>query len=133
MRIARPRIRAALAALAVSASTLFAPAMAAGAAPAERIPFKQDEDDFAGTMWRAIFGTAAIALVAVGVVYYVRRKGLVAPMPQSNGSKPVRVLQSVRTGPRTSLIVVQFGGQRLLLGQGEQGMSVLASEPMEAP
>ena len=129
----RSSIRAALAVAAVAAACGFAPAVSAAntvTSGPERIPFKQDEDDFGATMWRAVLGTAVIALGAIGAVFYLRRRGF-APTTTPSAASPVRILQSLRAGPRTNLLVVQFGAQRLLLGQGEHGLRVLAAEPVE--
>lgn len=43
------------------------------------------------------------------------------------GTRQARVVESVALGLGTRLLVVEFGGQRLLLGQGRQGITRLAA------
>lgn len=42
------------------------------------------------------------------------------------GTRHARVVESVTLGMGTRLLVVEFGGQRLLLGQGRHGLTRLA-------
>jgi hypothetical protein len=131
----RERARMLLAAMTLMLLPAFALGAQSAAGPAtassaERIPFKQDEDELGATIWRAALATAGIALIAVVAVYAMRRHGL-APIAGTNDAKAVRLVQTLRTGPKTTLLVVRFGAQRVLLGQSERGLQVLASEPAE--
>jgi hypothetical protein len=130
----RPRLGMALTVAALGLLPAFGPhaAPSSSAPGAERIPFKQDDDDFGATMWRVVLVTAGMALLAVAAVYLMRRQGLM-PGTKAGDVDAMRVLQTLRTGPRTSLLVVRFGAQRMLLGQSDQGVRVLASEPAEKP
>ena len=112
-------------ALAFALSLAFA--SAALAAP-ERIPFKQDEGEFGALMWRSILVTAGLIVVALGAIYVMRRYNFLppaSPKPVEGGS--TRVLQTLRLGPRASLHVVEFEGRRILVGQSEKGVGLIAS------
>jgi flagellar protein FliO/FliZ len=94
----------------------------------ERIPFKQDEGEFGALMWRSILVTAGLIVVALGAVYVMRRYNF---MPHATPRAPAvggaSVVQTLRLGPRASLHVVQFEGRRVLIGQTDRGLRLLAS------
>ena len=101
--------------------------------PPERIPFKQDEGEFGALMWRSILVTAGLIVVALGAVYVMRRYNF---MPQGVARTPAegsaRVVQTLRLGPRATLHVVQFEGRRVLIGQTDRGLRLLASATAES-
>jgi flagellar biogenesis protein FliO len=105
-----------------------APGAVAGA-PAT-IPFKR-EPASAGAVGASALGVLLVLLAAVGAVLYLRKR-LNLGVPGAGGQRLVRVLESERMGPRALLSVVEFGGQRYLLAQGEHGISCVASVPAPA-
>lgn len=100
-----------------------APAVSAAPAP---IPFKPESAASVGTLGGSGLGVLLVALVAIGAVLYLRKR-LNLPLPGAGGQRLVRVLQSERMGPRALLSVVEFDGRRLLLAQGEHGITCVAS------
>jgi flagellar biogenesis protein FliO len=117
------------AALAVALAGLAAPAaaQAPAEAPRERIPFKQDDGEFGALMLRVVIAFSALALLGGGVIYILKRRGYVT-LPGAEGPRPLRLVQSMRLGPRTGLLVVEFGENRVLLSQGESGATLISSE-----
>lgn len=95
------------------------------------IPFKHEAAGGAGAVGASALGVLLVLLAAVGAVLYLRKR-LNLPMPGTGGRRLVRVLESERMGPRALLSVVEFGGQRYLLAQGEHGISCVASVPAPA-
>lgn len=53
--------------------------------------------------------------------------GLAARLPARHAS----VVQAIPLGPGARLIVVEFGGRRLLVGQSRAGLAALAEAPAE--
>ena len=102
---------------------------AAQATSAPAIPFKRDSDVPLGSAVGGGVGVLLIALAAIVVVQVLRRK-LKLPVP---GAAPrhMRVLETQRLGPRAALSVVEFGGRRYLLAQGEHGVSCVDSVAAE--
>ncbi|MBL8956250.1 MAG: flagellar biosynthetic protein FliO [Myxococcaceae bacterium] len=67
-----------------------------------------------------------LALAAVGavVIMAARRR---QQKPEAGFAE---IAQNLTVGPKRSLLVVNFAGQRLLVGATEGGFSVLSSQPM---
>lgn len=103
---------------------------ATAAAPA--IPFKQESTAGGAGVGSSALGVLLVAAVAIGAVLFLRKR-LNLPMPGAPGVRLVRVLQSERLGPRALLSVVEFDGQRLLLAQGEHGISCVATSAIAPP
>jgi len=125
--------RAAAVALLACASAGVHGAEPLAASPPQAIAFKQDDGELGPLLLRSLLAMAAIVGVGFGVLYVMRRRGIVpAARP---ASRSLRVVESVRLGPRASLFVVQFGESRLLVGQGEHGVSLIARDaaPVEPP
>lgn len=110
-----------------------AQASAAQANTVQAIPFKRDSDVPVGSAVGGGAGVLLIALVAIVAVQVLRKK---LKLP-AVGAAPrhLRVLETQRLGPRATLAVVEFGGRRYLLAQGEHGVSCVdsmaAGEPAE--
>ena len=98
----------------------------------ERIPFRHDEGELGAMMWRSILVMAVLVVLALGVIYVMRRRGIGPAALRVPSAGGMRVVQSVRLGAHATLVVVEFEGQRLLIGQGERGVNVLASAPLAA-
>ena len=54
-----------------------------------------------------------------------RAAGLHAP------ARHAQVVQALPLGPGTRLLVVEFGGRRLLIGQSRSGLAALAEAPAQ--
>lgn len=74
-------------------------------------------------------GVLLIALAAIVVVQVLRKKLKLT----GTGTEPrhLRLLETQRLGPRASLAVVEFGGRRYLLAQGEHGVNCVDSVAVE--
>jgi hypothetical protein len=119
------RLRLCAAAILLAAMPAFAAPQPARADPAA-IPFRQDSDELGPLVWRSFLVMAGLAVCAGAVLWILRRHGI-APRTAAAGSG-VRILDTLRVGPRASLLVVQFGTRRILVGHSECGMRVLALE-----
>jgi flagellar biogenesis protein FliO len=105
-------------------------AASADPAAAARIPFKREAlADGAATPGATLL-TLLLAALAIGVLYWLRKR--VALQVPGRGERLLRVLESQRLGPRSTLSVVEFAGQRYLLAQSEQGVQCVASVPVAA-
>jgi flagellar biogenesis protein FliO len=92
------------------------------AASAQTIPFKSAE---VGTPW----STAGLALLfvsalAIAAVLLIRRRLAFAPAAET--ARLLRVLETQRLGPRSTLTVIEFKGGHYLLAQTEHGVRCLA-------
>lgn len=101
----------------------------AAAASATAIPFKHDSGAAAGIGGSAL-GIVLVSLLAIAAVL-VMRKRLRLDGPIGVEGKLLRVVESQRLGPRALLTVVEFDGTRYLLAQSEQGISCVASSPVQ--
>jgi len=124
---------AAVALLACASAGVHGAEQPPAASPPQAIAFKQDDGELGPLLLRSLLAMAAIVGVGFGVLYVMRRRGIV-PAARPAG-RSLRVVESVRLGPRASLFVVQFGESRLLVGQGEHGVSLIARDaaPVEPP
>lgn len=112
----------------VLAACLAAVSLLAGAAArAAPIPFKT-ETDGGGALPGGALGVLLLSLLAIGGVYWVRKRLNLQDGGAAAGSH-LKVLETRRMGPRTLLSVVEFGGTQYLLAQTEQGVSCLATAP----
>ncbi|KQV58001.1 MULTISPECIES: flagellar biosynthetic protein FliO [unclassified Duganella] len=93
------------------------------------IPFKRESDVPVGSAVGGGVGVLLIALAAIVVVQVLRKKLKLAP--PGAGARHLRVLETQRLGPRSTLAVVEFAGRRYLLAQGEHGVSCVDSVPAE--
>ncbi len=125
------RLRLCAAAVLVAATPAFAAAPAA-ADPAA-IPFKRDSDEMGSLLLRSFLVMGGLVVCAGAVLWILRRHGI-APRVAGTGSD-VRIVDTLRVGPRACLVVVQFGARRILVGHSEGGMRVLARDaaPGEVP
>jgi len=92
------------------------------------IPFKRESDVPLGSAVGGGVGVLLIALAAIVVVQVLRKK--LKLVPPGAAARHVRVLETQRLGPRSTLAVVEFAGRRYLLAQGEHGVSCVDSVPV---
>ena len=115
--------------LTLQAAVASEPASAPPQTP-QAIPFKQDKTPTEDGLPRMALGLVVCgALFAVAIVLLRKRYGLAA---NSAGAKRnLRIVESQRVTPKSSLHVVEFRGTYYLLGQSEAGLRRLASSPVE--
>ena len=102
---------------------------AQAAAPANQIPYKRDHLSTDSDLPRVALGLTVCLLVLSGAVYFLRRRlGINLDVGRN---KKLRVVESHRLNPRSSLYVVEFAGKYHLLGQSEHNINCLVSTPIE--
>ena len=126
-------MKAIIAALALAAALGASSGEAAGQAPArvpeaqvppavQTIPFRKD-DDVGALMLNVGLGLAVAIGVGVGALYVLRRH--LAGVQKAPGRR-LRVLETVRLGPKTALVLVEVDGRSLLIGQQADTLTVLS-------
>jgi len=105
------------------------PAASSTSVPMSQIPYKHDNISVQSDLPRVAIGMTVCMLLLAGGLYFLRRR-LGVKMPGSR-NRLLRVVETQRLNPRSSLYVVEFGGNYHLLGQSEQGITCLVSSPTE--
>jgi len=101
----------------------------ASAGTGSTIPFKQDAAGGKEDLTRVAAGLIICVLVLGAVVFVLRRRFM--PQTQADGKKHLlRVLETQRLNPRSTLHVVEFAGSYYLVSQDQQGVRRLASSPV---
>jgi flagellar biogenesis protein FliO len=99
--------------------------------PTSQIPYKQDKTSAESDFSRVALGLTGCLLLLAGAVYVIRRRlGLTLPTGQV---KKLRIVETHRLNPRSSLYVIEFAGKYHVLAQGEQGVHCVVSTPIESP
>jgi flagellar biosynthetic protein FliO len=83
----------------------------------------------AGAAGKAFQGLAlclGVFLIAVGIVRRFRRPGAAA------AGRSVRIIERLPLSPKTALVVVEFGGERILLSQGSEQITCLQRTTVRA-
>lgn len=75
-------------------------------------------------------GAAGLILLLGGVAWYLRRRRGGGGRG-ARGARSIDIITAKRIGPRQSLLLVDVGGQTILIGATEKGMSRLAMIPGE--
>jgi flagellar protein FliO/FliZ len=70
-----------------------------------------------------------LLLLALGGLLLAARRGLIRLPGVATGEAPLKLVQVVALGPGTKLAVAEFGGERLLIGIGRDGVRLLRSVP----
>lgn len=115
------RRRAAI--VAIVAAPAVAPAQPQGQRASDAIPFRRESapPGFDGGRWAA--GVLAAAAVGAGALWWMRRRlpGAVAG-PQG---RRMRVVETLRISPRSTLLLVEVDGRTLLIGEQPGAITVL--------
>jgi hypothetical protein len=111
---------------ACACATVPVPARDASAPPAKTaIPFKREPESGAGLAARAAGVLALGALAAYGGVAALKRSGL-AGRTLPGRARRVRPVETVRLSRRSTLHVVEYRGEELLLAESEHGLRLVA-------
>lgn len=137
---------AAMAALVLSlgmAGTCRAAAPASAASPASQaqpaastaagIPFKREPESTGSMAARTAAAWLVCLAVGGGVLYMLRRRLGLQPGLGLAKQRRLQVVESQRIGPKSSLVLVRWDQEELLLAQGEGGTSLLARAPAGRP
>lgn len=116
---------------AIASTSLLAslPVFAFATGTPKAIPFKTTPANAGGDPMQLIIGFAVCLLVLVVIIYALRRRQSSSRL-LTGEKKQIRIAESQRLGPRSSLHVVEFSGRRYLIAQTEQNVSCIATEPM---
>ena len=66
-----------------------------------------------------------LLLIVLGGVLVAARRGLIRLPGVAAGEAPLKLVQVVALGPGAKLAVAEFGGERLLIGVGRDGVRLL--------
>jgi flagellar biogenesis protein FliO len=100
---------------------------AAFCADGSAIPFKRDSEATADLSGRAV--AALVACLAVGgVAIYLLRKKLMPGAPRPSARR-IRLIEVQRVGLKSSVVLLRWDDEELLLAQAENQVQVLARKP----
>jgi flagellar biogenesis protein FliO len=102
---------------------------------AQPIPFKQEVASGGGELLRVMGGLALCVLVLAGVLVFLRRRtgfnltGSAGATGASAaaGNARLRIVDRLRLGARSSLVVVEYEGKRHVLAQSEHGIALITT------
>lgn len=99
------------------------------ASTAAGIPFKREPESTGSMAARTAVAWLVCLAVGGGVLYMLRRRlGLQSGLGLAK-QRRLQVVESQRIGPKSSLVLVRWDQEELLLAQGEGGTSLLARSP----
>jgi flagellar biogenesis protein FliO len=78
--------------------------------------------------WRALAVLLVVAAIGGGALYVQRAKGggAIGGLLGNKGQGGLRVVDTVRVGPRAQLVVAEFGGRRFLIGVNDTSIRRVA-------
>lgn len=125
-------LRAVLGALLLSL-TMALPAMAraGGASARPAIPFKQDKQGAGSLAYQSMAALVLAALAAYGAIFALKRYTLKGGGPLRQARR-LRSIESMRLSRRSTLHVVHYDGEELLLAESEHGLSLVSSRGAKA-
>jgi flagellar biogenesis protein FliO len=88
----------------------------------QSIPFKPADDLYAMLLPVAIV-LLVLAALALAAMFWFRRAGL--PLPGSRQARRLRLVERVVLSRRSSLLLVECDGRKLLLGESGDRLSLL--------
>lgn len=125
-------VRSPLAALFLCVATaLPCPALAETqeAKPSGAIPFKQEKQTTDTLAYQSLAGLVLAGLAAYGVVIGLKRFG-----GRTGGAlrkaRRVHTVEATRLSRRSMLYIVEYRGRELLIAENDQGVQLLASQPL---
>lgn len=129
-------LRAALGVLLLSL-TMALPAMARAEAPPspppapvsavhKPIPFKQDKQGAGALAYQSMAGLVLAALAAYGAIFALKRYTLKGGGALRQARR-LRSVESMRLSRRSTLHVVHYDGEELLLAESEHGLRLVSS------
>jgi flagellar biogenesis protein FliO len=95
----------------------------------QSIPFKPEAASGAGELLSVMGGLALCVLILAGVLYLLRRRAgrnILGAAGATNLSR-LRIVDRLRLGARSTLVVVEYEGKRHLLAQSEQGVTLVTT------
>ncbi|NHZ89935.1 hypothetical protein F2P45_13065 [Massilia sp. CCM 8733] len=98
----------------------------APAAPRTSIPFKQDKQGAGSLAYQSMAGLVLAALAAYGVIFALKRYTLKGGGPLRQARR-LRTIESMRLSRRSTLHVVHYDGEELLLAESENGLRLVSS------
>lgn len=111
-------------ATAAPAATVPAPAPA----PRSAIPYKQEKQGGGSLAWQSLAGLVLASLAAYGIILALK-KFKYAPGGALRTARRVSLLESTRLSRRSTLHVVDYHGEELLLAESEHGIALVSSRP----
>jgi flagellar biogenesis protein FliO len=93
------------------------------------IPFKADEP-FWTPLIQALVAVAVLCAMALAALWAAQRRGALK-MPL--GQRRLRVLERLVLGRGAALVLIEYEGRRILVGQTAQGFCLLDSAVAERP
>jgi flagellar biogenesis protein FliO len=97
------------------------------------IPFKPAEDIFALLVPVAALLLALVAAAAAALWYARRQGGGFAPFAAAGKARRLRVLERLALSRHAALVLVEYDGRTLLLGQSGERVSLIdGAAPKEA-
>jgi hypothetical protein len=118
--------------LALAAPLLWAlggtPAHADAPAPSVKsaIPYKQEKDGAGAQAYQSVAALVLVGLAAYGAVLFLKKSGMKGVGPLRSVRR-VRLLESTRLSRRSTLHVVEYHGEELLLAESEHGLRLVNS------
>jgi len=103
------------------------------ASTAAGIPFKREPESTGSMAARTAVAWLVCLAVGGGVLYVLRRRLGLRPGLGLAKQRRLQVVESQRIGPKSSLVLVRWDQEELLLAQGEGGTSLLARAPAGRP
>jgi flagellar biogenesis protein FliO len=92
------------------------------------IPFKP-ADDLWSTLAPGLAMLVVLAAIAAFVVWYSKRRGVTLALPARH--RRLRVVERLALSRHASLVVVEYDGKPLLIGEGATGVSLLSAAAPE--
>lgn len=98
--------------------------------PIPPIPFKRESVAEEIDVSRIAMGTG-VAILALAVSLYLLRRRLGTHAEGTSAAKQLRVLETRRLTPRSTLFVIEFAGSRYLVAESGQNIKCLGTAPLQ--
>lgn len=101
-----------------------------GSAAASAIPFKRETESTADVSGRLALALLVCVAVGAGAIYLLRKRW--APGLGGVRNRRLQLLEVQRIGVKSSVVLLRWDQEELLVSQGEGQMQVLARKPVAA-